>query len=109
MFIFIQVKDSLSRTLNTDLHVALSKLDKNDLEELKNEKDCMTIERSGSSTSGVYSSAGSVGSDSPVSYCRRNQDNTSANVSKLNTIQPTGNNVHVSTLTIGNDPKIGNL
>ena len=65
----------------------------------------MKIERSGSTTSGVYSSSGSVGSDSPVSNCRSNQDTASANISKINTNQTTGNSAHVSTLTIGTDPK----
>ena len=65
----------------------------------------MKIDRSGSSTSGVYSSSGSVGSDSPVSNCRSNQDIASANGSKIDTNQTRGNSAHVSTLTIGTNPK----
>ena len=69
--IFIYRVKRLSFTNTTDLHVSRSKLDKNDLEELKDETDFMKTERSGSPTSVVYSPAGSVASDSTVSNCRR--------------------------------------
>ena len=58
------MRDSLSKTLNNDIHVALSKLGKEGMED-DNESEVLKAERSGSSTSGVYSSGGSVGSDSP--------------------------------------------
>ena len=51
--------------------------------------------RSGSSTSGVYSSTGSVGSDSP-------DYNNLEQIPIMNTDQTVENTEYVSTLTIGN-------
>merc|ERR1719481_1805934 len=87
-----QVRDSLSKTLNTDIHVALSKLGREGLED---ENEVLKVERSGSSTSGVYSSAGSVGSDSP--------DQNSARKIDMTGMIDIPNKDFVSTLTIGNE------
>ena len=79
----MQVRDSLSKTLNTDIHVALSRLGGG--EDLNN---LVQTERSDSSSSGVYSSGGSLGSDSPdYTSGRRGRDAALAG--------------YVSTLTIG--------
>ena len=87
MFPIFQVRDSLSRTLNTDIHVVLSKLDNNLLETDKDVKDCLKTERSGSSTSGVYSSAGSVGSDSPDSNSLRKRVSAPQVIAQRKTIE----------------------
>ena len=83
----MQVRDSLSKTLNTDIHVALSRLGGEDLNNL------VQTDRSDSSTSGVYSSGGSLGSDSPDYHNgRRRRDAAMAG----------GTTGYVSTLTIRN-------
>ena len=88
------MRDSLSKTLNNDIHVALSKLGKEGIE-AENESVLLKAERSGSSTSGVYSSGGSVGSDSPDFNIARKGD--------MAAIKNITNSEYVSTLTIGNE------
>ena len=91
-----QVRDSLSKTLNTDIHVALSKLGKEGIED-ENEPEALKSERSGSSTSGVYSSGGSIGSNSP-DYNRARKGDMSWKKAKKFPISE-----YVSTLTIGDE------
>ena len=81
----MQVRDSLSKTLNTDIHVALSKLGGEGLNNL------VPTERSDSSSSGVYSSGCSLGSDSP--------DYTSGRRGRADAAHAQAG--YVSTLTIG--------
>ena len=71
------MRDALSRTLNTEIHVALAKHDN------KEDSSNLHHERSGSSTSGVYSSPGSVGSDSPDSNSLRKKETVIHHVSNL--------------------------
>ena len=88
----MQVRDSLSKTLNADIYVILSNVGR---EVLDAENNLSVSGRSGSSTSGVYSSTGSVGSDSP-------EYNNLEQIPNMNTAQTVGNTEFVSTLTIGN-------
>ena len=107
-FDIFQVRDSLSRTLNTDIHVALSKLDKAGIALHKvDEQELPTSDRSGSSTSGVYSSAGSVGSDSPDSNSLRKRESVKpeTEIPKPWTISASKERVNVSTLTVGIESK----
>ena len=107
-FDIFQVRDSLSRTLNTDIHVALSKLDKAGMKLHKvDEQELPTSDRSGSSTSGVYSSAGSVGSDSPDSNSLRKRELVKPEtvIPRPWTISASNERVNVSRLTVGIESK----
>ena len=63
----------------------------------------LKTERSGSSTSGVYSSAGSVGIDSPDSNSLRRRESALTEFAQEKTIQAKENSIYVSTLTVGNE------
>jgi hypothetical protein len=96
-----KVRDSLSRTLNTEIHDALSILGKKD--QTKNKEDSPTCARSGSSTSGVYSSAASDRSDSPRSNDSSTQEAVERNsvFSRTSTNEPAKDSDYVSRLAIG--------
>ena len=79
-----------------DIHVAMSKFDKEGVED-ETESEMLKSERSGSSTSGVISSGGSVGSDSP--------DYNSIRIKDMADIKNIRSNEYVSTLTIGIENK----
>ena len=79
-----------------DIHVAMSKFDKEGVED-ETESEMLKSERSGSSTSGVISSGGSVGSDSPDYNSARKEDMTG--------MKNIRSNEYVSTLTIGSENK----
>ena len=79
-----------------DIHVAMSKFDKEGVED-ETESEMLKTERSGSSTSGVYSSGGSIGSDSPDYNSARKEDMTG--------MKNIRSNEYVSTLTIGIENK----
>ena len=95
------MRDSLSRTLNTEIHDALSTLGKKD--QTKDEENTPTSARSGSSTSGVYSSAASDRSDSPYSNKLNKQEAVEQNsiFSRTSTIKPAKDIDNVSRLAIG--------
>ena len=104
-FVFFQIRDSLSRTINNDIHVALSKLDNNGFQQDEVGKDLLKTERSGSSTSGVYSSAGSIGSYSPDSNSLRKRESALTVIAQEKTIQAKENSIHFSTIIGGNETK----
>ena len=79
-----------------DIHIALSSLNKEGVED-EPKSEMLKNERSGSSSSGVYSSGGSVGSDSPDYNSARKEDMTG--------MKNIRSNEYVSTLTIGIENK----
>ena len=51
----------------------------------------------------MFSSAGSVGSDSPDSNSLRKMESALTAIAQEKTIQAKENSIHVSTLTVGNE------